>query len=321
MELPGEIWWIIFTYCELPEIKSGCMVDKSSNSITKNTNFWKEIFYLNCTVYERKLEMELSKQLGTGIGREEIYSTKVKKMFQLEGLKKKKSMFSNVKQKEMQGDELVDIFNMKFVIIGDPSVGKSSLIKRYISGEYIIYSENSIGAAFFSKTVNKEVLKTPKTCEIEIWDTAGYERFKNNFPPFFYKGTSGILFCFDLSNRSTFNNLKKWIKCAKEELITLDNIVIVGCKADLKEKRQVKKEEGIEFARNENYMYYETSSKDNVNVEKPFLYLGKHATMGKIKLLTSKNNSSCSGNSKLKMNITKKIRSIFNPFKFLQKRH
>ena len=120
----------------------------------------------------------------------------------------------------------------KLVVMGDISVGKSSLLSRYIRNTFDQFNESTIGAAFFTKLVEGE---TGEKVNLEIWDTAGQERY-DSLLPMYYRGANVIIFVFDVNNPNTFENLKKrWIPIVNESSMkTL--FFVVGNKTDLENK-------------------------------------------------------------------------------------
>ena len=115
----------------------------------------------------------------------------------------------------------------KLIIIGDSSIGKTCLAKKYIENKYTPSYSLTIGVEFFTKTVivNDDKIK------LQIWDTAGQERFKSVTRPY-YRGCVGIILCFSLINRESFRNLKEY-------LVAINNycenfvIILVGNKSDM----------------------------------------------------------------------------------------
>lgn len=210
-------------------------------------------------------------------------------------------MFANVR--EIKGNERYNpntglekplkIYFFKLVIMGDSGVGKSTLLRMFNNGQFHYYP-TTIGIDFHIKTYKKDQLNTNFNqdiksknnsdffCKMQLWDTAGQERFRV-FTRAYYRGAAGLSFCFDITRRETFENLERWIKDAEDTLINLNNIIIVGCKCDLKNQRQVSIEEATLFAEKYNTRYIETSSKDSINVDEPFLYLAKKASYEYIK--------------------------------------
>ena len=117
-----------------------------------------------------------------------------------------------------------------------------------------------------------KTLKTKfnKIVKLQIWDSAGQERFKA-ITSCYYRGTHGIILCFDITDKKSFENVKMWLN----EIHThTDNkniqIICVGTKSDLPHERQVDKSEVITFVDTNNFLYLETSSKNITNVDKMF---------------------------------------------------
>eukprot|EP00703_Trepomonas_sp_PC1_P002813 JAP93793.1 Rab1a [Trepomonas sp. PC1] len=158
----------------------------------------------------------------------------------------------------------------KVLIIGDSNVGKSSILVRYADDEF--YSEyiSTIGVDYRIKslTVNNQ-LQRPIQIKIQVWDTAGQEKF-DNIARTYYRGTHGIFLVFDVSNRDSFQNIQKWL----QKVAGINAIkILIGAKIDL--KRIVKKEEAEEFANSQGMKYIETSSKTGDNIQEAFLELGR----------------------------------------------
>jgi small GTP-binding protein len=113
----------------------------------------------------------------------------------------------------------------KFVIIGDSGVGKSSIIQRYLLGLEPIAPESTIGASFY-------VIKIDNM-KFQVWDTAGQERFRA-LCPMYYRASSGCMCVFDITNRSTFNNIDMWIDLFKlHSGITDPTIILLANKTDI----------------------------------------------------------------------------------------
>ncbi|WPK24442.1 hypothetical protein PUMCH_001716 [Australozyma saopauloensis] len=117
----------------------------------------------------------------------------------------------------------------KVVLLGDSSVGKTSLVHRFIADAFNPHLANTIGAAFISK----DYTHNERTVKFEIWDTAGQERYKS-LTPMYYRNALVALVCFDLGvPEASFERAKYWI----EQLLTLGpadiKIRVVGNKMDL----------------------------------------------------------------------------------------
>jgi Ras-related protein Rab-7A len=161
----------------------------------------------------------------------------------------------------------------KIVIIGDCNVGKTSLMRRYVNNSYTEQYKSTIGIDFLTKNIKLN----NKIAELQIWDTAGSERFYS-VSSSFYRGTDACVIVFDLTNINSFNNLEKWIddfilNCAPKDI---DNFpfVIIGNKSDLViDNRKISFNSIRRFCENKNIKYFETSSKLNSNIESSFNYL------------------------------------------------
>lgn len=161
----------------------------------------------------------------------------------------------------MRNDKKCDI-----ILIGDTTVGKTALISRYAVNTFQENYRATVGIDYYQKEeeINDEKIK------VNIWDTAGQERYQG-LSKSFYKRGNGIILTYDVTNRESFNHLKKWI----DSIMTFKNenarIIIVGNKIDL--VRQVNKEDAVELAKKYKYKYFETSAKTSKGVNECFLYL------------------------------------------------
>ena len=152
----------------------------------------------------------------------------------------------------------------KLLIIGDSGVGKSSLLLRFadnlFSGTYI----TTIGVDFKIRTidVNGEKVK------LQIWDTAGQERFRT-ITSTYYRGTHGVIVVYDVTNGESFVNVKRWLQEIDQNCDVV-NRILVGNKNDCPEKKVVQTEDAHKFADQIGIELYETSAKENINVEEVF---------------------------------------------------
>ena len=99
------------------------------------------------------------------------------------------------------------VFQFKLVLLGDSAVGKSSLVLRFVRGQFFEYQESTIGAAFLTQTV----ALNDTTVKFEIWDTAGQERY-HSLAPMYYRGAAAAIVVYDITNRDTFQRAKQWVK-------------------------------------------------------------------------------------------------------------
>ena len=162
----------------------------------------------------------------------------------------------------MTGKELQEL-KLKILIIGDTSVGKTSLLLKYVDNYFPETHMATIGVEYKDKIMN-----TPKyKITLNIWDTAGQERFKSITRSFFNK-TNGILFVYDITSSESFDGVKNWIK--DSEPYGKFESVLCGNKVDLEGQRQVKIDTLKEYGLKKKMEVFETSAKTGTNVNEAF---------------------------------------------------
>ncbi|KAL1454143.1 hypothetical protein WDU94_010424 [Cyamophila willieti] len=153
----------------------------------------------------------------------------------------------------------------KLLIIGDSGVGKSSLLIRFsdntFSGNYI----TTIGVDFKIRTIDIHGEKV----KLQIWDTAGQERFRT-ITSTYYRGTHGVIVVYDVTNGDTFANVRRWL-LEIENNCEVVNRILVGNKNDDPQQKVVLTEDAQRFANQMGIQLFETSAKDNINVEEMFM--------------------------------------------------
>ena len=154
----------------------------------------------------------------------------------------------------------------KILTLGDSSVGKSSLILRFIDNKFQFDYLATMGIDYKHKIIE---LKNGKKVNLRIFDTAGQERFKS-ISLNFIKNANGILLLYDITNESTFNSVNKWIESIKEAANEKISIILVGNKSDLEEEREVKTKQGEDKAKFYEIPFFETSCKDGSNINEAF---------------------------------------------------
>jgi len=163
----------------------------------------------------------------------------------------------------MMNDSSVDVSYLvnrqKIIFIGDVSVGKTSIINVLMGQKFNNEYEASIGVDFFSKTIKYK----GKTIKLQIWDSAGQEKFRSLIPNYI-RGSSLVFIVYDISSRKSFESLQNWIDFVNN--IENSNIVILGNKIDLDNKREVTTEEGQKFCEEKNYEFFEVSAKEDNNL-------------------------------------------------------
>uniref|UniRef100_A0A8C1JIE2 RAB6A, member RAS oncogene family n=1 Tax=Cyprinus carpio TaxID=7962 RepID=A0A8C1JIE2_CYPCA len=153
----------------------------------------------------------------------------------------------------------------KLVFLGEQSVGKTSLITRFMYDSFDNTYQATIGIDFLSKTMYLE----DRTVRLQLWDTAGQERFRSLIPSYIRDSTVAVV-VFDITNVNSFQQTTKWIDDVRTERGSDVIIMLVGNKTDLADKRQVSIEEGERKAKELNVMFIETSAKAGYNVKQLF---------------------------------------------------
>uniref|UniRef100_A0A7S1KCW4 Uncharacterized protein n=1 Tax=Vitrella brassicaformis TaxID=1169539 RepID=A0A7S1KCW4_9ALVE len=163
-------------------------------------------------------------------------------------------------------------FLYKVILTGDTGVGKTNLLSRYSRDEFNPNSKATIGAEFSSRIL---VVDSHRV-KLQIWDTAGHEKYRA-ITAAFYRGAKGALLCFDITNSTSFSSLSGWLASVRDNSDDKCCIILVGCKSDLKEHREVSREKAERFVKEHQlYGYMETSAKDSSNVEETFQRVLEH---------------------------------------------
>uniref|UniRef100_A0A1I7U661 Ras-related protein Rab-6A n=1 Tax=Caenorhabditis tropicalis TaxID=1561998 RepID=A0A1I7U661_9PELO len=153
----------------------------------------------------------------------------------------------------------------KLVFLGEQSVGKTSIITRFMYDSFDNTYQATIGIDFLSKTMYLE----DRTIRLQLWDTAGQERFRSLIPSYI-RDSSVAVVVYDITNANSFHQTTKWVDDVRNERGCDVIIVLVGNKTDLADKRQVSTEDGEKKARDLNVMFIETSAKAGYNVKQLF---------------------------------------------------
>ena len=160
--------------------------------------------------------------------------------------------------------------NLKILLIGDSSVGKTSILLKYIEDKFAENYVSTIGIEYKIKSLiinGKKVL-------LRIWDTSGQERYRS-ITQNFYRNANGILFIFDITNKETFDNIKNWLMDSdgcEDHKVTK---ILVGNKIDNNENRKVDDDIIQKFAEKKGMKYFETSAKDGINIDQVFRKLAE----------------------------------------------
>lgn len=152
--------------------------------------------------------------------------------------------------------------SVKTAIVGDSGVGKTVILTRFTRDFFDETSQPTLGVEFLAKIIQTEKNKI----ELQLWDTAGQEAFRS-VTRGYYRGSAVGYLAFDLTQRTTFDNLEKWLSDFKEAALPNCIIVLIGNKSDQSERRQVSKDEIKSFAKKHNIeFFFEISAKTGEKV-------------------------------------------------------
>jgi len=156
----------------------------------------------------------------------------------------------------------------KLLLIGDSGVGKTCVLFRFSDDAFNTTFISTIGIDFKIKTVELN----GKKIKLQIWDTAGQERF-HTITTSYYRGANGIMLVYDITNTKSFENISKWLRNIEEHASEDVEKMLLGNKCDMEEKRVISKDKGEQIASEHGIKFYETSAKNNINIETAFLAL------------------------------------------------
>ncbi|XP_031269378.1 ras-related protein Rab5-like isoform X1 [Pistacia vera] len=158
----------------------------------------------------------------------------------------------------------------KLVLLGDMGTGKTSLVLRFVKGQFFDFQESTIGAAFFTQVLSLN----EATVKFDIWDTAGQERY-HSLAPMYYRGAAAAVVVYDVTSRESFEKAKKWVQELQRQGNPNLIMFLVANKVDLKDKRKVGYEDGELYAKENGLSFLETSAKTAENVNELFYEIAK----------------------------------------------
>ena len=179
-----------------------------------------------------------------------------------------KTQTNGIKTRPSNTSTTQKLSECKMVILGDQGVGKSSITIRYIEGKFKDGAKPTIGAQFQQI---KTTLRNGNTLRINLWDTAGEEKFRSMLP-MYYKDARGALITYDIGSLKSFESVEYWVN-ALDDNVKKDNcvLVLVGNKIDIDEsEKQVSRDVAQKYAEHHNMLFFEVSAKTGEGVGELF---------------------------------------------------
>ena len=165
----------------------------------------------------------------------------------------------------MQNMNIDSFYSFKLLLVGNSSVGKSSILLRYADNIFFENTESTIGVdlKLRTHTIDEQLIK------LFVWDTAGQDKFKTIVSAY-YKGAKVIMFVFDVTDEKSLQDVNGWEDEAEQHTNDEPIKILIANKIDLAEKRKVTREQGMRFAEEHQMEYYEASAKRGTNIEGMF---------------------------------------------------
>ena len=168
-------------------------------------------------------------------------------------------MAEDIKKK----DEI--FYSVKFIIIGNQSVGKTNIVHRFATGQFNEAYSATIGMDFLTYNIKLD----DNLFHLQLWDTAGSERFRS-VSKGYYKNSACAIIVYDITEKKSFLSIKKWIEDCKTYSNNNLHLVLVGNKNDLNDSRQVTEEEGETLALEYGMSFFESSALNGKNINEIF---------------------------------------------------
>lgn len=161
-----------------------------------------------------------------------------------------------------------EVVTHKVIFVGDSAVGKTAIINQYIYGSANTEHNATVGIDFFAKMIKNG----NEMVRMQIWDTAGQEKFHSLIPSYVRNSTVAV-FVYDITSRASFDNIERWHTMIVD--LADPALIVVGNKTDLESERAVTADEGRKWAEAHNARFIETSAREKVNINELFTLVGQ----------------------------------------------
>jgi len=166
-------------------------------------------------------------------------------------------------------------YQYRIILIGDSTVGKSSVLRYFTEGRHADISDPTVGVDFYARMIE---VKPGLRVKLQLWDTAGQEKFKS-ITRSYYRNSVGVIVVYDITNRRTFQHVQDWLAEAEANVGGPDPsqcvFQLIGHKADLEKDREVLYEEGEYFAKYHKIKFIETSALSGENINEAFMMMAR----------------------------------------------
>ena len=156
-------------------------------------------------------------------------------------------------------------YSLKFIIIGDPSVGKTNIMYRYSKGEF----KGQYSVTICVEYLTKNIVIDNTSFRLELWDTAGSERYLS-ITRGYYNNSACAIIVYDITNIKSFEHVSKWVEECQQTNGKNIYMILVGNKDDLKDNRKITEEQGKDLASKYDLKFFETSALTGHNIEEVF---------------------------------------------------
>ena len=162
----------------------------------------------------------------------------------------------------------MSIYHIKVVLLGETSVGKTSIAHRFTYDGFKDNYTPTIGASFMAKPI--KIPESGDVVKFEIWDTAGQEMYRS-LAAFYYKDASAAVLVYDITNKQSFSELRYWVEQLREKAGPNVVIAIAANKGDLFQEEEVETKDGLNYAEEIGAIFKQTSAKEDMGIEDMFM--------------------------------------------------
>ena len=183
----------------------------------------------------------------------------------------------------MEDKKKTTYYKVKFIVVGNQAVGKTNLIHRFAKGDFKEDYAITLGMDYLSSKVQID----DKYFQLELWDTAGSEKFRS-ITKGYYKNSTCAIIVYDVTEEKSFHDVTLWLEDCKKFTNKNIHLILVGNKIDLNPDRKITTEQGKQLADDNDISFYETSALKGININEVFIdackFISKNIDEGKYDL-------------------------------------